>query len=52
MNTKTTTTEDLTQEIQDLGYVIHDLKNSIDNVAGELFALVKVLESSNQKLIK
>ena len=41
---KENTIEDLTQEIQDLSYTIHDLKNSIDNVAGELFALVKVLE--------
>lgn len=48
METKTTTTEDLTNEIQDLGYVIHDLKNSIDNVAGELFALVKTLEKNNK----
>ena len=39
------TIEDLTQEIQDLSYTISDLKNRIDSVAGELFALVKVLES-------
>ncbi len=42
------TTEDLAQEIQDLSYTIHDLKNSIDSVAGELFALVKVLESKSK----
>jgi len=38
-------TQELANEVSELGYAISDLKSSIDSVAGELFALVKVLES-------
>ena len=36
--------KELTEEISNLHMEIHELKNAIEGVAGELFMLVKVLQ--------